>query len=407
MSKKVAIIGGGAAGFFTAINLAYDSPEAEITIYEASNKFLAKVIVSGGGRCNVTNKISEPSELIKNYPRGKNFLKPVFERFSSIDTIDWFKARGVELKTEEDGRLFPVTDSSLTIYDCLTREVRKHGVKLLKGHRMLDYKRQDDKWKLTFKEDIIEVDYLVLATGSSPAVYSMLEQNSLKIIAPLPSLFTFNAKQHIQLPLAGVSVENAITSIKEIKGSKEDGPLLVTHWGYSAPSILKLSAWYARELAALNYNFHLVINWNSYNPIEIATLFKAYGTEIPKDKVYSWKGHNLSKRLWQSLFAEAGLKEYTNWSEIGKKGIARLVTVLCNYSVAIQGKSTFKEEFVTAGGISLETIDVDTFEVKNETNIFAVGEVLNIDAVTGGFNFQAAWSGAYTVSKALSSRINS
>ena len=289
----------------------------------------------------------------------------------------------------------------------MTRDARKHGIKILKGYRLQDFKQYANQWKLIFKDSQEEADYLVLATGSSPAVYSMLEKNNLKIVTPLPSLFTFNAKQHTQLSLAGVSASNATTSIQEIKGSNENGPILITHWGYSAPSILKLSAWYARDLASLDYNFHLVINWNSYDANELAIRFKSFGTDTPKDKVYSWKGHGLSKRLWQDLFAVADLKEYTNWSEIGKKGIARLVAALCQYTVHIKGKSTFKEEFVTAGGISVDTVDVNTFEVENYTNLFAVGEVLNIDAITGGFNFQAAWSGAYTVASSIASRINS
>jgi len=234
MATKVAIIGGGAAGFFTAINIANKAPSADITIYEASNKLLAKVLVSGGGRCNVTNAISEPRKLIKKYPRGETFLLPVFEKFTSTDTVDWFNKRDVKLKTEDDGRLFPITDSSLTIYDCLTRDARKHGIKILKGYRLQDFKQYANQWKLIFKDSQEEADYLVLATGSSPAVYSMLEKNNLKIVTPLPSLFTFNAKQHTQLSLAGVSASNATTSIQEIKGSNENGPILITHWGYSA-----------------------------------------------------------------------------------------------------------------------------------------------------------------------------
>ncbi|PCJ67247.1 MAG: aminoacetone oxidase family FAD-binding enzyme [Bacteroidetes bacterium] len=406
MGYKVAIIGGGAAGFFTAINIAERTENVEITIYEASNKLLVKVLVSGGGRCNLTNTISEPTELIKNYPRGNDFLRPVFEKFSSNDTQDWFTSRGVALKTEEDGRVFPASNSSQSIYDCLVMAAKENGVKVTKNTRLLDFSKSGSKWKLTFKETQEEADFLVLATGSSPSIYKLLVAQKIDIIPPIPSLFTFNAKQHHQVSLAGVSVPNATTRIRQINTSKDFGPLLITHWGYSAPSILKLSAWYARDLSRMDYTFNLLINWNSYEIAELRKTFASFVTERPKDKVYSWRDHGLPKRLWQSLFSEANFREFTNWSEIGKKGIERLLTVLCAYDAPIKGKSTFKEEFVTAGGISLDKISVETFELDGFTNLYAAGEVLNIDAITGGFNFQAAWSAGYSISMAIASRIN-
>lgn len=404
MGKRVAIIGGGAAGFFTAINIAEKNADLRITLYEGSNKLLAKVLVSGGGRCNVTNEISDPKELSKQYPRGNEFLEPVFERFSSDDTEKWFTERGVPLKCEEDGRKFPQSNTSQSIYHCLTSLARKHNIEVKLSCRLDNFKQINEGWQLDFKNEQVECDFLVLCTGSNPAMYTLLAKNNIKIVPPLPSLFTFKAKEHTLIDLAGVSVSNASVSIKEIKNSIDHGPLLITHVGYSAPAIIKISAWYARELAQLDYRFTLSINWNSYDSKELAILFNQYATERPKERVVSWKEHGLTKRLWQHLCQAAELKEYTNWSEIGKKGIVRLTTVLCAYTTPISGKSTFKEEFVTAGGIDLNSVNPDTFEISDMPNLYAAGELLNIDAVTGGFNFQAAWSGGYLVAESIANK---
>lgn len=404
MSKKVAIIGGGAAGYFTAINLAESRPELDITIYEGSNKLLAKVLVSGGGRCNVTNRIEDPILLSQKYPRGGLFLESVFNIFGSKETKLWFGERDVPLKTEDDGRVFPASNTSTTIYNCLTRLASQNGVSVRLGKRLTSITQQDEQWALTFKEEQLKCDVLVMATGSNPKVYQMLGSQGIEIVDPLPSLFTFNAKKHHLADLAGLSVPKAFTSIKQIKGSKENGPLLITHWGFSAPSVLKLSAWFARDLAHLDYTFTLLINWGAFDRAELKATFQEYTQTKPKDKVYSWKEHNLPKRLWQVLFAESELREYTNWSEIGKKGIERLLNKLCAYEVDIKGKSTFKEEFVTAGGINLEQVDPNTFAVNTHNNLYAVGEVIDIDAVTGGFNFQAAWTGGYLAAKAIAGK---
>lgn len=403
MSKRIAIIGGGAAGFFTAINLAEKAPELTISIYEGSNKMLAKVLVSGGGRCNVTNVIRDPVELSNQYPRGKEFLESVFQSFSTSDTKHWFESRGVNLKDEEDGRVFPESNTSETIYNCLYRGAIKAGVAIHKGHRLSDFERKGDKWELTINEERIETDFLVLATGSNNKIYSLLASKGISIVNPLPSLFTFNAKRHSLLEMAGLSVKNGSAHIKEIKGSEQSGPVLITHWGYSAPAILKLSAWQARELAAMDYKFHLVINWIGIDKKALTQTFKDLSSAHPKDKVKSYKLHDIPKRLWTYLFEESSLADYTNWSEIGKKGIARLVKNLCEYEVYIDGKSTFKEEFVTAGGIDLLEMDNSSMRVKNQPNLYAAGEVLNIDAVTGGFNFQAAWSEAYLIAEDIAS----
>ena len=403
---KIAIIGGGAAGFFCAINAAEKLPQANITIYEASNKLLAKVLISGGGRCNVTNTISEPAALAANYPRGRDFLESVFNSFTSADTQHWFTKRGVPLKTEADGRVFPQSDSSQSIYQCLVKETRRLNVSVVLGKRLKHLTYGEENWKLDFGTEQNEVDQVVLATGSNKGIYNMLTTMGIAVVPPVPSLFTFNAKQHKQIDLAGLSVPSAEVSINGIKNSHEIGPVLITHWGYTAPAILRLSAWHARELSALDYTFTLKINWAGYDHKELTTTFKEYATSNPKDKVLSWKGHGLPKRLWQNLFESANLQAYTNWSEIGKKGIVRLVMALCAYEVAINGKSTFKEEFVTAGGIDLAEVNNTTFAITKFPGLYAIGELLNIDAITGGFNFQAAWSGGYIAANSLVNDIN-
>lgn len=401
MSKSVAIIGGGAAGFFTAINIAEQNPNLDVTIYEGSNKLLTKVLVSGGGRCNVTNVISDPIELTKQYPRGHDFLLPVFEQFSSDDTERWFIERGVPLKCEDDGRKFPQTNSSHTIFNCLTTLAREHNVVVKLSHRLENFTQVENGWQLQFNRLAVTCDYLVLCTGSSPSIYNLLGTKDIEIVPPLPSLFTFKAKDHSLVDLAGVSVEKSSVSIKEIKNSSENGPLLITHAGYSAPAVIKISAWYARELSQLDYRFTLVINWGSYDANRLRELFKSYTVDRPKERIMSWKEHGLSKRLWLHLCQVAELKEYTNWSEIGKKGIQRLTSALCQFESQIAGKSTFKEEFVTAGGIDLSVVEPDSFKIKGQPNLYAAGELLNIDAVTGGFNFQAAWSGAFIAARSI------
>lgn len=401
MTKSIAIIGGGAAGFFSAINIAEKNPNYDITIYEASNKLLSKVLISGGGRCNVTNTISEPKVLVNYYPRGYDFLEPVFDQFTTLDTQKWFSKHGVNLKTEPDGRVFPVTDSSETIYNCLYQNCKELGVNIKLKHRLVNLDFKQGKWHLKFNAKHEVSDIVILATGINTGILNVLEKLSIPIIQPVPSLFTFNSKNHQQLNLSGISVSNALASIIEIPSRTENGPLLITHWGYSGPSILKLSSWLAFDIEKLNYNFNLSINWNSYDLKSLEKRLFLNVINNPKQKVRNWSEHGLPKRLWNQLFDSTGLKEYVNWSEIGKKGIHKLLSTLTKYEVRIQGKSTHKEEFVSAGGIDLSALDFKSFSIKNHSNLYAVGELLNIDAITGGFNFQAAWSGAYGLSEHL------
>lgn len=400
MNKEIAIIGGGAAGFFTAVNLAKSRPDLNITIYEGSSKLLSKVLISGGGRCNVTNSISEPNELIKNYPRGNPFLIEAFKHFSSNDTRAWFDQRDVPIKMELDGRAFPESNSSESIYNCLLNGAKTLEVIIKPHHRLDRIEIKNKAFTLYFGSVSVNANVVVLATGSNPSVYKIVQNLGIKTVPLVPSLFTFNAKVHEQLPLAGVSVQNAQVWVKEIPHSAQNGPLLITHWGYSGPSILRLSAWYARELHQLNYHFTTIINWmQTYSSQQLTDVFLNLMQNEPKQKVSAWKNHSLPKRLWTSLLEEASIKEYTNWSEIGKKGIARLVNKLTNYEVVINKKSTFKDEFVTAGGICLEEVHKDSFQLKKHPGLYAAGEILNVDAITGGFNFQAAWTGGYLIAK--------
>ena len=398
--SKIAIIGGGAAGFFTAINIAERKPNAEITIYEGSNKLLSKVLISGGGRCNVTNEEFRPKELAKHYPRGHNELVTVFEKFNSKDCWNWFEERGVPLKVEEDGRVFPRSNSSKSIYNCLTQTAKKLGIVVKLAHRLKDFKRNDNGWLLSFDEHELLADKLVFCTGGSKQIWAMLDNKGISIEGSCPSLFTFNAKHTVLQELSGVSTETAAVSV--INGQKQYGPLLITHAGFSGPSVLKLSAWEARTMAQMNYQFKLSINWNtSLDQTRFIQLLREKTTQTPKERVRNFKEHGLAKRLYSAICDAANISEYTNWSEIGKKGIARLCKALFDFEVEITSKSTFKEEFVNCGGVKLSSIDLQTFESKEQTDLYFAGEVLNIDAETGGYNFQAAWSTAYLVSQAV------
>jgi len=403
MAKSIAIIGGGAAGFFTAINIAMKSSNYIITIFEASNKLLSKVLVSGGGRCNVTNVISNPRELANHYPRGHNYLESVFKKFTTTDTQNWFKNQGILLKTESDGRIFPKSDSSQTIYNCFVQNAKELGVNVKLKHRLIKMIYTQGQWKLNFNNTNTKHDIVILATGINSGILNIINDLAISSVKPVPSLFTFNSKNHRQRKLSGVSVPNALVSINQIPSRIENGPLLITHWGYSGPSILKLSSWLAIEMEAHNYEFTLTINWNNYDLKSLNELLSSFVKNNTKQKVKNWNGHNLPKRLWLDLFELSGFKEYVNWSEIGKKGISKLINLLTKYEVEIRGKSTHKEEFVSAGGINLDSLNTDSFAIKNHKNLYAVGELLNIDALTGGFNFQAAWSGSYIISDHLSS----
>lgn len=397
--QQIAIIGGGAAGFFTAINCAEAMTNCQITIYEQSNKLLSKVKVSGGGRCNVTHACWTPKELVKFYPRGQKELLGPFHQFCTGDTVAWFADRGVELKIEEDGRMFPVSNQSQTIIDCFMLQAQKLGVKIVKQHKLIKLQAQDEKWHLQFNNGVqITADKVLVAAGSSNTIWAMLQKLGHSIIPPVPSLFTFNIKDDLLTDLAGISLPNVEVKIVTTK-LVESGPFLITHWGISGPAVLKLSAFGARLLHEKNYNFTIQLNLLGFeNKDEIANELLQ---KTSKELIINAVQYGLPKRLWKRLVTITKIKPTKNWNDISKKEAHALATNLCAYQMQVKGKSTFKEEFVTAGGIALKEVNMKRFESKLFSNLFFAGEVLNIDAVTGGFNFQAAWTGAYLAAQAI------
>ena len=399
---KVAIIGGGAAGFFTAINIKDNFPNAEVVIFEKTSKVLSKVKVSGGGRCNVTNGIDSIKELSKSYPRGEKKLRKAFGYFSNKDAFQWFENRGVALVTQKDNCVFPKSQNSQTIIDCFLNEVQEKNITIQYKKGVKKIKSNTDKIELTFLNDTIQIfDKVIVATGGSPQLKGLdwLKETGHTIEKPVPSLFTFNLYNEPITKLMGIVVENAIVSIQGTK-LKSDGPLLITHWGFSGPAILKLSAFGARILSEMNYEFKVQINWINVTNIELVrdellTIVNSH----PKKKITSIRPFNLQNRLWLFLLERITISLEKTWQELGKKGINKLVNTLTNDVYIAKGKTTFKEEFVTCGGISLEDINFKTMESKIIKNLYFAGEVLDIDGITGGFNFQAAWTTAFIASK--------
>ena len=387
---EIAIIGGGAAGFFAAITCAEANPACRVTIFERGKSVLEKVRVSGGGRCNVTHACFDARALVKHYPRGSRELLGPFTKFGPADTLEWFQQRGVSLKTEADGRMFPVTDSSQTIVDCLTRSAQKAGVQVLTSTRIEKLTPlPNGKWQLN--QDVF--DRVMVATGSSQAMWDSLAALGHKIIDPAPSLFTFNTKDTRLRDLAGVSVTDAVLTSPAFKVTTT-GPLLVTHWGFSGPAVLRLSAWGARELQAIQYKFTLNVNFGvAPDRVETLGLLADIKRDNGKKIVAAWRMDGIPARLWQRLTEAAGIDQQRRWADLSKVELQALADQLSCASFQITGKSTFKEEFVTAGGISLKEVNFNTFESRVCPNLYLAGEVLDIDAITGGFNFQAAWTG--------------
>ncbi|WP_121666497.1 BaiN/RdsA family NAD(P)/FAD-dependent oxidoreductase [Mesonia aquimarina] len=399
----VLIVGGGAAGFFTAINLAEKKPELQLAIVERGKEVLSKVRISGGGRCNVTHAEFIPQDLVKNYPRGEKELRGPFHQFMTGDTIEWFQQRGIELKTEEDGRMFPVTDSSETIINCFLSEANRLGIDVLKKHAVQTVEKKENTWEVSTNQGEFLAKTIVMASGSNPKIWKLLEGLGHQIIPPVPSLFTFNTKDERLQDLAGIST---FASLK-IKGEKleSEGPLLITHWGLSGPGILKLSAWGARILNDCNYKFTLEVNFLGYKTQEEAVEeLKVLKNEFPKQQLTTYAQLDLPKRLWRRLIIKAGIPENQIWAELSKKQIQQIALALTQATFLINGKSTFKEEFVTAGGINLKEVNFKTFESKVNDNLYFAGEILNIDAITGGFNFQNAWTGGFLVASAIAEK---
>ena len=389
------IIGGGAAGFFAAAEAGKRKPKARIAILEASNKVLSKVLISGGGRCNVTNRISDPKELAKNYPRGYDFLTGPFNSFSSNDTQRWFTERGVALKIEEDGRVFPVSNKSTSIANTLTHEVTKYGVDVILKSRVTQIHEHNDGWAVTAGTESYRCEKLVVCSGSNNAIWEMCKNLGLDVIAPVPSLFTLHAKHELIHDHAGISFPES--SVKISKGQPQSGPLLITHEGLSGPAVLKLSAWEAIRFHRENYKTTIRVNWIGQSKEDLRAAVKKCQADYPKKHVHNIPLFNLPKRFWKRVCELAQIPLERNYAEIGKKQIARFEELLCDCPIEVSGKSTFKEEFVTAGGINLNEIDPTDFSAKRFNGLYFAGEVLNIDAVTGGFNFQAAWTGGYLI----------
>lgn len=400
--KRLVIIGGGAAGFFCAVNAARLNPALEIIILEKSNKVLSKVKVSGGGRCNVTHACFEIGEMVRKYPRGTNFLKKTFHQFFTTDTIQWFKERGVALKTEADGRMFPVTDSSQTIIDCLMREVNKYGIEVRMSSEVKSLRYEGE---LASGQFIIELsdfrhltsDFVCIACGGYPkaSMFEWLTQSGHTIEAPVPSLFTFNIPGNSITGLMGISVPEVHIRIMGSKLAAE-GPLLITHWGMSGPAVLRLSAWGARELAAGNYHFTISINWLSgYHENSLRDKLQALRFELATQKISNRNPFGLPQRLWDYFLEQAGIGSDTRWADLPAAAQNKLIKVLCVQEFAVRGKTTFKEEFVTAGGIRLSEIDANTMQSKLVPHLFFAGEILDVDGITGGFNFQHAWTSGF------------
>ncbi len=402
-NKRIVIIGGGAAGFFAAIRCAETDRDAEVVILERGKEALGKVKVSGGGRCNVTHACFDAAELIKRYPRGGRELLGPFHRFGCADTVAWFEQRGVRTKTEADGRMFPVTDNSQTIMDCLWDAARKAGVKVFlqqRVDRIAPPSDQQPAWTIHTKDQTLYADKLMLATGSSTAVWEWLRELGHTIVPPVPSLFTFNIKDPRILGLEGISVPNAFTAVEGEK-LNDAGPLLITHWGMSGPAILRLSAYGARLLADRNYDFHLLVNWTGQSPDAVKTALENCRKTEARKQVLPHPILGLPSRLWRSLVTAANILPEIKWADLNKLQFQALHTELSAGRFRVSGKSTFKEEFVTAGGVSLREVNFKTFESKLLPGLYFAGEVLDIDAVTGGFNFQAAWTGGWIVGEAM------
>ena len=406
--KRLIVIGGGAAGFFCAVNAARMNPLLEVIIVEKTSKILSKVKVSGGGRCNVAHACYSMADMIKKYPRGGSFLKRAFHHFFTTDTIHWFKERGIELKTEADGRMFPVTNSSQTIIDCLMQEVSKYRVEILMNKEVKAINKSDGHWQLLFGNDTyMDADFICVASGGYPksTQFEWLQKIGHTVEPPVPSLFTFNMPGNAITALMGVTVENAAVKIAGTKLT-EQGPLLITHWGMSGPVILKLSAWGARQLASNTYRFTTLVNWLPlYNEQSLKDKFQQVRFDIAAQKINNRNPFALPQRLWEYLLLQSGVNSDMRWADLPSKEQNKLIKNLCAQEFVVNGKTTFKEEFVTAGGIVLNEIDYNTMESKIAPNIFFCGEVTDTDGVTGGFNFQNAWTTGFIAAKAIAAKV--
>ncbi|MDX2188787.1 MAG: NAD(P)/FAD-dependent oxidoreductase [Bacteroidota bacterium] len=399
---RIIVIGGGAAGFFGAITAAETFPDAKICIWEKSNKLLSKVKVSGGGRCNVTHDSKSIADLLGNYPRGNRDLKPVFQQFNHKDVVQWFEPRGVKLKTEADGRMFPISDDSQTIIDCFIKEAARFNINIELQKNVTIIRKTDIGFELeTDEKKIYKADRILIATGGHPQKnsYQIVNQLNINLIDPIPSLFTFNDKTARFKDLMGVSVDNALVKIGSTNFS-QSGPLLITHWGLSGPAVIKLSAWAAVHLHDVGYKFKVLVSWiGAINETQLRADIQEYRNANGKKTVIKHPLFLLPTRLWERLCMDSEIDTSKIWAELPAKNLNKLMELLIRCPFDIQGKTTFKEEFVTCGGIDLNEIDLKTMQSKQIPGLFFAGEVINVDGVTGGFNFQAAWSTAWVAGK--------
>lgn len=401
MTKQVVIIGGGAAGFFAAITCSERNPDVQITILEKSTTVLQKVKISGGGRCNVTHACFDPSELITFYPRGGKELLGPFHQFMTGDTMQWFEGRGVPLKIEEDNRVFPVSNSSQSIVDVLINSATKNNIVIKTSHRVESIEKAKNQWKVTTSNGVFLADKLLVATGSNTHIWKLINQLGHTIVEPVPSLFTFNCDDNRIKEMQGVSVPHATIKITGTN-LETNGPLLITHWGMSGPAILKLSAFGARLLADKQYQFSIEINWLSKSYKSVFNQLSSFKKSLAKKQLLPNSPFGaIPKRLWEKLINYASISGNKNWADLSKSDMEKLTSLLTQSIFEINGKSTFKEEFVTAGGVDLKEVNFKRFESKLHKNLFFAGEVLDIDAVTGGFNFQNAWTGGYIAGMAM------
>ena len=380
------------------------NPELDITILEKGKEVLQKVKISGGGRCNVTHACFEPKELVQFYPRGEKELLGPFHQFMTGDTFEWFENNGIPLKIEKDNRVFPESNSSQTIVDCFLNKTKRLGISVLKNHGVTTIQKQANSWLVITKEQQFVCDAVVMAAGSSKKVWELSKALRHSIISPVPSLFTFNIKDNRIKDLLGISVPNATVQLEDTN-LEASGPLLITHWGMSGPAILKLSAFGARVLAEKNYEYQVQVNWLSRPTHKIVNvLLNLKKKHSKKQVIVRSPFEEIPKRLWERFVLATTIKTSFNWADVSHDQIDALANQLTKSIFTAKGKSTFKEEFVTAGGVDLREINFKNFESKLQNNLFFVGEVLNIDAVTGGFNFQNAWTGGWLCAKALASR---
>lgn len=403
MKYDVIIVGGGAAGFFTAINIAEQNKKLKIAILERGKDVLAKVRISGGGRCNVTHACFDPKALTQFYPRGEKELLGPFHRFCSGDTIAWFADRGVNLKTEDDGRMFPDTDSSETIINCFLQEAKRLKIEILTGVSVQGFCKKENVWELNTSKSNYTCTHLAITTGNNPKIWQLINKLAHTIVPPVPSLFTFNIKDSRIKGLMGIAAKASI-KVKETK-LEASGPLLITHWGMSGPAILRLSAWGARILADKNYQFHIAVNWvPQHNTASMLEDLQKIRKAEAKKTVSKHKLYKLPNRLWERIVSASSITEHVKWADLNNSQLHTLANQLTAATYQVNGKSTFKEEFVTAGGVDLKEINFKTMQSKQQENLYFAGEVLNIDAITGGFNFQNAWTTAFIAAQTIANK---